>query len=66
VRLTEKKTSLSQPEGISIKSEDPEGEIMLMLTEHPFIIKVHSIINTDSYRYYIMEYVPGGDLFELL
>lgn len=37
-----------------------------MQFEHPFIIRVHTTFQNESKFYFIMEYCPGGELYNLL
>lgn len=39
---------------------------ILVKVNHPFIVKLHSTFQTDSKFYFIMEYIPGGELFKYL
>ena len=34
--------------------------------DHPFIIKTYNLIETEFFFVIVMEYAPGGELFELL
>ena len=43
-----------------------ERDILAFITDHPFLIQFHSSFQTESKLYFILEYCPGGELFNLL
>lgn len=54
-----------------IKSLDVVGKIRreiqnLKLVRHPHIIKLYQVISSPTEFYMVMEYVPGGELFEYI
>lgn len=43
-----------------------ERDILVHLTNHPFLIKMDSSFQTKKKLFFILEYCPGGELFNLL
>lgn len=43
-----------------------EREIMLSMGHHPFIVNLHFAFQTDTDLYFVLEYVGGGSLINLL
>ena len=43
-----------------------ERQIMIELSNFPFIVKLHNSFQTEQNLYFVLEYCPGGELFELL
>ena len=39
---------------------------ILMKSDNPFIVKLHSSFQDESNLYYCLEYIPGGELFKIL
>ena len=39
---------------------------MLRFLKHPNIIKMYEVLDTPSHIFVIMEYVSGGELFDLI
>ncbi|XP_053456504.1 serine/threonine-protein kinase DCLK3 [Nycticebus coucang] len=49
------------------KEDMVDSEILIIQSlSHPNIVKLHEVYETDSEIYLILEYVPGGDLFDAL
>lgn len=51
------------------KQEDhvrTERDILVQMTDHPFLTKLYWSFQTDKKLYFILEYCPGGELFGLL
>ena len=43
-----------------------ERDILVNLTDHPFLINMNSSFQTKKKLFFILEYCPGGELFNLL
>ena len=43
-----------------------ERDILAFITDHPFLIQFHSSFQNEKKLYFILEYCPGGELFNLL
>uniref|UniRef100_A0A6I8RXT3 Protein kinase domain-containing protein n=2 Tax=Xenopus tropicalis TaxID=8364 RepID=A0A6I8RXT3_XENTR len=45
-----------------------EKEILQRVSssEHPFLVSLHGTFQTASHLFYVMEYLPGGDMFEFI
>ena len=43
-----------------------ERNILVAMSDRPFMIKLHHSFQNDKKLYFILEYCPGGELFELL
>lgn len=46
-------------------SIEVEKQIMIDI-KHPFVLKLHSTFQCTNYLYLMLEYAPGGTMFELL
>ncbi|OCT93940.1 hypothetical protein XELAEV_18011603mg [Xenopus laevis] len=51
-----------------LESVFKEKEILQTITcsEHPFLVSFYGTFQTDSHLFYVMEYLPGGDMFEFI
>jgi serine/threonine protein kinase len=43
-----------------------EEKNILMELDHPYLVKLYMIFQTNAYVYFVMDYFPGGDLFNLM
>ncbi|PHT27935.1 CBL-interacting serine/threonine-protein kinase 12 [Capsicum baccatum] len=59
------KSNISNKDGIPDKKIEREVSIMRQL-QHPYIVKLHEVLATKTKIYFIMEYVKGGELFNLI
>lgn len=40
-----------------------ERDIMAMLPPHPFVVTMHYALQTDHHLYFLLDYLPGGELY---
>jgi len=40
-----------------------ERDIMAMVPEHPFVVTMHYALQTDHHLYFLLDYLPGGELY---
>ncbi|PHT62947.1 CBL-interacting serine/threonine-protein kinase 20 [Capsicum annuum] len=59
------KSNICNKDGIPDKKIEREVSIMRQL-QHPYIVKLHEVLATKTKIYFIMEYVKGGELFNLI
>ncbi|KAF3644810.1 CBL-interacting serine/threonine-protein kinase 14 [Capsicum annuum] len=59
------KSNICNKDGIPDKKIEREVCIMRQL-QHPYIVKLHEVLATKTKIYFIMEYVKGGELFNLI
>ncbi|PHU16245.1 CBL-interacting serine/threonine-protein kinase 14 [Capsicum chinense] len=59
------KSNISNKDGLPDKKIEREVSIMRQL-QHPYIVKLHEVLATKTKIYFIMEYVKGGELFNLI
>ncbi|XP_031752056.1 serine/threonine-protein kinase N2-like, partial [Xenopus tropicalis] len=45
-----------------------EKEILQTVSSsnHPFLVSLHGTFQTESHLFYVMEYLPGGDMFDFI
>lgn len=43
-----------------------ERNILVKHSDHPFLVKIAYSFQTQSKLYFVLEYCPGGELFNLL
>lgn len=60
-----KKASISLNEK-NIERTISERKILSTVTSHPNIVKLFYALHDDSKLYLLMEYIPGGELFQYL
>lgn len=39
---------------------------ILLKVDHPFLVRVHWTGHTNSFIYLLLEYLPGGELFQMM
>ena len=39
---------------------------ILRLVDHPYLMKMHDLIQNKTHKYMILEYLPGGELYDLI
>jgi serine/threonine protein kinase len=59
-----KKSLLSEKESLRRKVEK-EIEVMKLI-KHPHIVELYDVLQTNQNVYLVLEYVPGGELFDYI
>jgi serine/threonine protein kinase len=62
VKVLEKANIKSQKQIVRIQREIR----LLKLLHHPNIVAIHDVIETADFIYIVMEYAPGGELFDYI
>ncbi|OCT93981.1 hypothetical protein XELAEV_18011644mg [Xenopus laevis] len=61
-----KKTRIVEQKDLESVFKEKEILQTINCSEHPFLVSFYGTFQTNSHLFYVMEYLPGGDMFEFI